>query len=179
MNVNCEARWNTTAEQVKIYNSSCYTFLHLCLLPTPHAMLSAQFRRSIASGVAKNSRNFHSTTNLAKMIPIREAINMAIDHEMAADPAVFCLGEEVAQYQGAYKVTKGLHAKYGDKRVIDTPITEMGFTGLAIGAAYKNLKPIVEFMTFNFSMQAIDQVVNSAAKVRAHICFLTFTFTAN
>lgn len=98
------------------------------------------------------------------MIPIREAINMAIDHEMAADPAVFCLGEEVAQYQGAYKVTKGLHAKYGDKRVIDTPITEMGFTGLAIGAAYKNLKPIVEFMTFNFSMQAIDQVVNSAAK---------------
>lgn len=74
------------------------------------------------------------------------------------------LGEEVAQYQGAYKVTKGLFQKYGEKRVIDTPITEMGFAGLATGAAYKGLKPIVEFMTFNFSMQAIDQVVNSAAK---------------
>lgn len=83
---------------------------------------------------------------------------------MARDESVFILGEEVAQYQGAYKVTKGLYEKYGDKRVIDTPITEMGFTGLAIGAAYKDLKPIVEFMTINFSMQAIDQIVNSAAK---------------
>ena len=95
---------------------------------------------------------------------VREAINQGIDEEMAADEAVFILGEEVAQYQGAYKVTKGLYEKYGDKRVIDTPITEMGFTGLAIGAAYKDLKPIVEFMTMNFSMQAIDQIVNSAAK---------------
>jgi pyruvate dehydrogenase E1 component beta subunit len=73
-------------------------------------------------------------------------------------------GEEVAQYQGAYKVTKGLYQKYGEKRVIDTPITETGFTGLATGAAYKGLRPVVEFMTFNFSMQAIDHVVNSAAK---------------
>lgn len=95
---------------------------------------------------------------------VREAINQAIDEEMERDENVFILGEEVAQYQGAYKVTKGLHQKYGDKRVIDTPITEAGFTGLAIGAAYKDLRPIVEFMTFNFSMQAIDQVVNSAAK---------------
>lgn len=95
---------------------------------------------------------------------VREAINQGIDEEMERDEAVFILGEEVAQYQGAYKVTKGLYQKYGDKRVIDTPITEMGFTGLAIGAAYKDLKPIVEFMTMNFSMQAIDQVVNSAAK---------------
>jgi pyruvate dehydrogenase E1 component beta subunit len=95
---------------------------------------------------------------------VREAINQAIDEEMERDENVFILGEEVAQYQGAYKVTKGLHQKYGDKRVIDTPITEMGFTGLAIGAAYKSLRPIVEFMTMNFSMQAIDQVVNSAAK---------------
>lgn len=83
---------------------------------------------------------------------------------MARDESVFLLGEEVAQYQGAYKVTKGLHEKYGDARVIDTPITEMGFTGLAIGAALKDLRPVVEFMTINFSMQAIDQVVNSAAK---------------
>eukprot|EP00814_Leptocylindrus_danicus_P020201 CAMPEP_0116003856 /NCGR_PEP_ID=MMETSP0321-20121206/277_1 /TAXON_ID=163516 /ORGANISM="Leptocylindrus danicus var. danicus, Strain B650" /LENGTH=323 /DNA_ID=CAMNT_0003472089 /DNA_START=160 /DNA_END=1131 /DNA_ORIENTATION=+ len=89
---------------------------------------------------------------------------MAIDEEMESDDAVYIMGEEVAQYQGAYKVTKGLYQKYGDRRVIDTPITEMGFTGLAIGSAYKDLKPIVEFMTWNFSMQAIDQVVNSAAK---------------
>jgi len=89
---------------------------------------------------------------------------MAIDQAMESDDTVYVMGEEVAQYQGAYKVTKGLYQKYGDRRVIDTPITEMGFTGLAIGSAYKNLKPIVEFMTFNFSMQAIDQIVNSAAK---------------
>lgn len=95
---------------------------------------------------------------------VREAINGAIDEEMARDQRVFILGEEVAQYQGAYKVTKGLFQKYGEKRVIDTPITEMGFAGLATGAAYKGLRPIVEFMTFNFSMQAIDQIVNSAAK---------------
>jgi pyruvate dehydrogenase E1 component beta subunit len=95
---------------------------------------------------------------------VREAINQGIDEEMARDPSVWILGEEVAQYQGAYKVTKGLYEKYGDKRVIDTPITEMGFTGLAIGAAYKDTRPIVEFMTMNFSMQAIDQMVNSAAK---------------
>ena len=84
---------------------------------------------------------------------VREAINVGIDKEMEADESVFILGEEVAQYQGAYKVTKGLYQKYGDKRVIDTLITETGFTGLAIGASYKNLKPIVEFMTMNFSMQ--------------------------
>jgi pyruvate/2-oxoglutarate/acetoin dehydrogenase E1 component len=95
---------------------------------------------------------------------VREAICEGIDEEMERDEGVFILGEEVAQYQGAYKVTKGLYQKYGDKRVIDTPITEMGFTGLAIGASFHDLKPIVEFMTINFSMQAIDQVVNSAAK---------------
>lgn len=97
-------------------------------------------------------------------MPVREAINSAIDEEMARDDRVFLMGEEVAQYQGAYKVSKGLFQKYGARRVIDTPITEMGFTGLACGAAYKGLRPIVEFMTYNFSMQAIDHVVNSAAK---------------
>mmetsp|Transcript_31017 Transcript_31017/g.40968 ORF Transcript_31017/g.40968 Transcript_31017/m.40968 type:complete len:363 (+) Transcript_31017:74-1162(+) len=95
---------------------------------------------------------------------VREAINQGIDEEMAKDESVFVMGEEVAMYQGAYKVTKGLYQKYGEKRVVDTPITEMGFTGLAIGAAYADLKPVLEFMTFNFSMQAIDHVVNSAAK---------------
>ena len=97
-------------------------------------------------------------------VPVREAINQAIDEEMARDEKVFIIGEEVAQYQGAYKVSKGLYQKYGSKRVIDTPITEMGFAGIATGAAYQGLRPIVEFMTFNFSMQAIDQIVNSAAK---------------
>ncbi|EJK70442.1 hypothetical protein THAOC_08200 [Thalassiosira oceanica] len=95
---------------------------------------------------------------------VRDAINSAIDEEMDRDEKVYVLGEEVAQYDGAYKVTKGLYQKYGAKRVIDTPITEMGFTGMAIGSAYKDLRPIVEFMTWNFSMQAIDQVINSAAK---------------
>eukprot|EP00510_Aplanochytrium_minuta_P003450 CAMPEP_0184013378 /NCGR_PEP_ID=MMETSP0954-20121128/4982_1 /TAXON_ID=627963 /ORGANISM="Aplanochytrium sp, Strain PBS07" /LENGTH=330 /DNA_ID=CAMNT_0026293565 /DNA_START=300 /DNA_END=1292 /DNA_ORIENTATION=- len=95
---------------------------------------------------------------------VREALNSAIDEEMERDEDVFVLGEEVAQYQGAYKITKGLFQKYGEERVIDTPITEMGFTGLAVGAAYKGLRPVVEYMTFNFSMQAIDQIINSAAK---------------
>jgi len=95
---------------------------------------------------------------------VREALCQGMDEEMERDENVFILGEEVAQYQGAYKVTKGLYQKYGDKRVIDTPITEMGFTGLAIGASFQNLRPIVEFMTINFSMQAMDQIVNSAAK---------------
>ena len=97
-------------------------------------------------------------------VTIREALNMAMDEEMEADDAVFVMGEEVAQYQGAYKVTKGLFQKYGERRVIDTPITEMGFAGICTGAAYKDLKPVCEFMTFNFAMQAIDQIVNSAAK---------------
>ena len=99
-----------------------------------------------------------------KEMTVREAICEGIDEEMERDEAVFILGEEVAQYQGAYKVTKGLYQKYGDKRVIDTPITEAGFAGLAVGASFHDLRPIVEFMTMNFSMQAIDQVINSAAK---------------
>lgn len=97
-------------------------------------------------------------------VTVRDAINQAIDEEMERDERVFVIGEEVAQYQGAYKITKGLFQKYGEKRVIDTPITEMGFAGIATGAAYQGLRPVVEFMTFNFSMQAIDQIVNSAAK---------------
>ena len=101
---------------------------------------------------------------MATELTVRDALNSAIDEEMERDSKVFILGEEVAQYQGAYKITKGLYQKYGSKRVIDTPITEMGFTGMAIGAAYKDLRPVVEFMTWNFSMQAIDQIVNSAAK---------------
>jgi pyruvate dehydrogenase E1 component beta subunit len=99
-----------------------------------------------------------------KEMTVREAICEGIDEEMEADEGVYIMGEEVAQYQGAYKVTKGLYQKYGDKRVIDTPITEIGFTGIAVGSALQNLKPIVEFMTWNFSLQAIDQIINGAAK---------------
>lgn len=118
---------------------------------------------------------------------MRDALNSAIDEEMERDERVFILGEEVAQYDGAYKISRGLWKKYGDKRVIDTPITEMGFAGIATGAAMVSvltetritkveytafptvdlqagLRPICEFMTWNFSMQAIDHVINSAAK---------------
>lgn len=99
-----------------------------------------------------------------KSITIREAIRAALAEEMRLDDNVFIIGEEVAEYNGAYKITQGLLSEFGAKRVVDTPITEHGFTGLAIGAAFAGLKPVVEFMTFNFAMQAIDQIINSAAK---------------
>ena len=95
---------------------------------------------------------------------VREALRDAMAEEMRRDPKVFLMGEEVAQYQGAYKVSQGLLEEFGDKRIIDTPITEHGFAGLGVGAAFGGLKPIVEFMTFNFAMQAMDQIINSAAK---------------
>jgi pyruvate dehydrogenase E1 component beta subunit len=95
---------------------------------------------------------------------MREALRDAMAEEMRRDPNVFIIGEEVAEYQGAYKVTQGLLQEFGDRRVVDAPITEYGFTGLGVGAAFAGLRPIVEFMTFNFSMQAIDHIVNSAAK---------------
>ena len=97
-------------------------------------------------------------------ITMREALRDAMAEEMRRDPDVFLMGEEVAQYQGAYKVSQGLLDEFGDRRVIDTPITEQGFTGVGVGAAMAGLKPIVEFMTWNFAMQAIDQIINSAAK---------------
>jgi pyruvate dehydrogenase E1 component beta subunit len=95
---------------------------------------------------------------------VRESLRDAMAEEMRRDKKVFLMGEEVAQYQGAYKVSQGLLDEFGEKRVIDTPITEMGFAGLGAGAAYAGLKPIVEFMTFNFAMQAIDHIINSSAK---------------
>jgi pyruvate dehydrogenase E1 component beta subunit len=99
-----------------------------------------------------------------KPITVREALRDAMAAELRRDPDVFLLGEEVAQYQGAYKISQGLLDEFGPRRIIDTPITEHGFTGMAVGAAMAGLKPIVEFMTFNFAMQAIDQIINSAAK---------------
>jgi len=95
---------------------------------------------------------------------VREALRDAMAEEMRSDDRVFVMGEEVAEYQGAYKVTQGLLEEFSDKRVIDTPITEHGFAGLGVGAAFGELRPVIEFMTFNFSMQAIDQIINSAAK---------------
>ncbi|MEQ9348828.1 MAG: pyruvate dehydrogenase complex E1 component subunit beta [Thalassospira sp.] len=95
---------------------------------------------------------------------VREALRDAMAEEMRGDENVYVMGEEVAQYQGAYKVTQGLLDEFGERRVVDTPITEIGFTGMATGAAFMGLKPIVEFMTFNFAMQAIDHIINSAAK---------------
>jgi pyruvate dehydrogenase E1 component beta subunit len=95
---------------------------------------------------------------------VREALRDAMAEEMRRDPNVFVMGEEVAEYQGAYKITQGLLQEFGDRRVVDTPITEHGFAGLAVGAAMAGLRPVVEFMTFNFAMQAMDQIINSAAK---------------
>jgi pyruvate dehydrogenase E1 component beta subunit len=100
------------------------------------------------------------------MLQIREALRAAIDEEMARDERVFMMGEEVGYYDGAYKVTEGLLAKYGERRVVDTPIAEAGFAGVGIGAAMAGLRPIVEFMTFNFSAVAFDQLLNNAAKLR-------------
>ena len=99
-------------------------------------------------------------------ITVRDALRDAMAEEMRKDPNVFLMGEEVAQYQGAYKVSQGLLAEFGPKRVVDTPITEHGFAGIGVGAAFNGLRPIVEFMTFNFAMQAIDHIINSAAKTK-------------
>jgi pyruvate dehydrogenase E1 component beta subunit len=101
-----------------------------------------------------------------KMMSVREALRDAMAEEMRRDESVFVMGEEVAEYQGAYKVTQGLLQEFGDRRVVDTPITEHGFAGLAVGAAFAKLRPIVEFMTWNFALQAMDHIINSAAKTR-------------
>lgn len=100
-----------------------------------------------------------------QMIPMREALRQAIDEEMARDPTVVILGEEVGLYNGAYKITKGLLEKWGPERVVDTPISESGFAGLGIGAAMTGLRPIVEFMSWNFSLVAADQIISNAAKI--------------
>jgi pyruvate dehydrogenase E1 component beta subunit len=99
------------------------------------------------------------------VITMREALNQALAEEMRRDGNVFLMGEEVAAYQGAYKVSKGLLEEFGEKRVIDSPITELGFAGLGVGAAMVGLRPVIEFMTFNFSILATDQIINSAAKM--------------
>jgi pyruvate dehydrogenase E1 component beta subunit len=116
-----------------------------------------------APAVALKDPDLPEGVNLVK-VTVRDALRDAMAEEMRANPDVFLMGEEVAQYQGAYKVSRGLLDEFGPKRVIDTPITEHGFAGIGVGAAMAGLKPIVEFMTFNFAMQAIDHIINSAAK---------------
>jgi pyruvate dehydrogenase E1 component beta subunit len=118
---------------------------------------------SSSNGAAAITAEIPEGTEFVTMT-VRDALRDAMAEEMRRDETVFLMGEEVAQYQGAYKVSQGLLEEFGERRVIDTPITEQGFAGLGVGAAFGGLKPIIEFMTFNFAMQAIDQVVNSAAK---------------
>jgi pyruvate dehydrogenase E1 component beta subunit len=124
--------------------------------PAAPAILSA----APAPAPAAEERSYDRHVTLT----VREALRDAMAEEMRRDAGVFLMGEEVAQYQGAYKVSQGLLQEFGPKRVIDTPITEQGFAGMAVGAGFMGLRPIVEFMTFNFAMQAIDQIINSAAK---------------
>ncbi len=124
----------------------------------------AKLSDSVGGRLIKPQRHFSLSSASQVKMTVRDALNSAMDEEMERDERVFIIGEEVAQYDGAYKVTKGLWRKYGDRRVIDTPITEAGFTGMSVGAAFYGLRPICEFMTFNFAMQAIDHIINSAAK---------------
>ncbi|KAK2846362.1 pyruvate dehydrogenase E1, beta subunit [Arthroderma sp. PD_2] len=128
----------------------------------PAARYSA-FHPADFSQPAVQRRTYASPSGVKEMT-VRDALNEALAEELAGNEKVFVLGEEVAQYNGAYKVTKGLLDRFGERRVIDTPITEQGFCGLAVGASLAGLHPVCEFMTFNFAMQAIDQIVNSAAK---------------
>eukprot|EP01112_Ceratiomyxa_fruticulosa_P023552 TRINITY_DN904_c0_g1_i1.p1 TRINITY_DN904_c0_g1~~TRINITY_DN904_c0_g1_i1.p1 ORF type:complete len:376 (-),score=82.25 TRINITY_DN904_c0_g1_i1:108-1235(-) len=132
-------------------------------LASPNALSS--FKPILS--VSFTSRSFSTATPTPGgevEITVRDAINKGLEEELTRDENVFIIGEEVAQYNGAYKVTKGLLEKFGPKRIVDTPITEMGFTGIGVGAAMAGLRPVVEFMTWNFAMQAIDQIINSAAK---------------
>jgi pyruvate dehydrogenase E1 component beta subunit len=133
--------------------------------PAPAPQAAAAAPAAIApvprgNGVAAEAEWTGKTASMT----VRDALRDAMAEEMRRDESVFLMGEEVAEYQGAYKVSQGLLQEFGARRVVDTPITEHGFTGLGVGAAFGGLKPIVEFMTFNFAMQAIDQIINSAAK---------------
>jgi pyruvate dehydrogenase E1 component beta subunit len=118
--------------------------------------------KDLNENLKNNNRNNEPLNE--NLITMRQAINDAMAEEMRKNESIFIIGEEIGEYQGAYKITQGLLEEFGPKRIFDTPISEQGFTGLAIGSAFKGLRPIVEFMTFNFSMQAIDQIINSAAK---------------
>ena len=131
---------------------------------TPEAPIPAPVSPPAPAPVVEAIAAEADWTGATANVTVREALRDAMAEEMRRDENVFVMGEEVAEYQGAYKVTQGLLAEFGPKRVIDTPITEQGFAGLGVGAAFGELRPVIEFMTFNFAMQAIDQIINSAAK---------------
>ncbi|MFD1194281.1 pyruvate dehydrogenase complex E1 component subunit beta [Seohaeicola saemankumensis] len=131
--------------------------------PAPAPAAAAPAPAPAAPKAARMQPDWPEGTETRKQT-VREALRDGMAEEMRRDPSVFLMGEEVAEYQGAYKISQGMLDEFGPKRVIDTPITEHGFTGIAVGAAFGGLRPIVEFMTFNFAMQAIDQIINSAAK---------------
>ncbi|KAK3656823.1 pyruvate dehydrogenase E1, beta subunit [Elasticomyces elasticus] len=134
------------------------------LRSSPSALPRCSFQKVAAPVAASRWSRAYATPSGSKEMTVRDALNEAMAEEMEKNSKVFVLGEEVGQYNGAYKVTKGLLDRFGEKRVIDSPITESGFCGLTVGAALAGLHPICEFMTFNFAMQAIDQIINSAAK---------------
>jgi pyruvate dehydrogenase E1 component beta subunit len=134
-------------------------------LKTPAATVAPRIAATAEPAPLNNDPEVPEGTQMVTMT-VREALRDAMAEEMRRDDTVFLMGEEVAQYQGAYKVSQGLLEEFGARRVIDTPITEHGFAGLGVGAAFAGLRPIVEFMTWNFAMQAIDQIINSAAKTR-------------
>ncbi len=131
--------------------------------PAPVAAAPAAPAAAPAAAKSNASPDWPAGTAM-KTMTVREALREAMAEEMRRDPTVFLMGEEVGEYQGAYKISQGLLDEFGPKRVVDTPITEMGFAGIGVGASWGGLRPIVEFMTFNFAMQAIDHIVNSAAK---------------
>ena len=144
-------------------------------LLTQHHRIHSTCIRSFATQAAKpatadasksssSSPASSASANGKHTLTVRDALNSALEEELRRDQSVFIIGEEVAQYNGAYKITRGLLDKFGPERVVDTPITEAGFCGLAVGAAFAGLRPVMEFMTFNFAMQAIDHIINSAAK---------------
>ena len=130
--------------------------------PKAEAKSEAPAAPAVAASTLKDTEVPEGTEMVA--MTVREALRQAMSEEMRRDKAVFLMGEEVGQYQGAYKISQGMLDEFGPERIIDTPITEHGFTGLAVGAGFAGLKPIVEFMTFNFAMQAMDHIINSAAK---------------
>jgi len=134
----------------------------------PASSKGAEAKAAAAPVAPASTYGLQDDTDLGetKMMTVREALRDAMAEEMRRDPSVFVMGEEVAEYQGAYKVTQGLLQEFGDRRVVDTPITEHGFAGLAVGAAFAKLRPVVEFMTWNFALQAMDHIINSAAKTR-------------
>ena len=132
--------------------------------PAPAAVPAAAPAKAATAALAPNTTPDWREGTTLKQQTVREALRDAMAEEMRQDQNVFLMGEEVGEYQGAYKISQGLLDEFGEKRVIDTPITEHGFAGIAVGAAFGGLRPIVEFMTFNFAMQAMDQIINSAAK---------------